>query len=164
MWLIHHVRAKTGFKQGSIQSSNRENIFEIWVSWNIWSVTGFILFKDDSHVKIDDTTAFHKAPQFLNLFEHFGKNVAHWVELKILQVQAPMFLICVLYYFTIFRPKLLISVSGKLYVFGDGSCGQLGLGTKELQSDRARQLTGIFDNQKIVTVGCGENYSAALTG
>ena len=52
---------------------------------------------------------------------------------------------------------------GKIYSFGDGSNGQLGHGTIQLNYDAPQQIVAL-KKHKIKWASCGENHTAAISG
>lgn len=54
-----------------------------------------------------------------------------------------------------------VTATGKVYTFGDGANGQLGLGTSLLQSSVPAPIDIDF---KVTNVSCGENHTAILSG
>ena len=56
---------------------------------------------------------------------------------------------------------LAFTVGGNLYTFGDGQSGQLGLGTKTMQTFTPEKVKLGF---KLKHVSCGENYTAIVSG
>ena len=55
-----------------------------------------------------------------------------------------------------------VTDKGLVYAFGDGSSGQLGLGTSELESSTPTQLN--LRNIKVKYAACGKNFTALITG
>ncbi|KAJ8316665.1 hypothetical protein KUTeg_005784, partial [Tegillarca granosa] len=55
---------------------------------------------------------------------------------------------------------VVLSESGKVYTFGDGSNGQLGHNTKILHSESPHQLSF---KHKVTHISCGENHTAIIT-
>ncbi|XP_065296220.1 X-linked retinitis pigmentosa GTPase regulator-like [Dermacentor albipictus] len=55
-----------------------------------------------------------------------------------------------------------LTAEGKVYAFGDGRNGQLGLGNKTLQSNKP-QLIPFVEGIKIAKVVCGESHTAFLS-
>jgi X-linked retinitis pigmentosa GTPase regulator len=51
-------------------------------------------------------------------------------------------------------------VSGKVYTFGGGECGQLGMGTNLLDCDTPRVISLA---KRIVKISNGENHTACVT-
>lgn len=57
---------------------------------------------------------------------------------------------------------LLVSEDDKLYVFGAGLYGQLGLGTEELKAKYPLPLEDVNDD-KVLMIACGANFSLCYT-
>ena len=55
-----------------------------------------------------------------------------------------------------------VTESGKLYTFGQGDHGQLGLGSSHLQSSSPKQVTSLR-NIHVVGAACGESHTAIIT-
>ncbi|XP_064473019.1 X-linked retinitis pigmentosa GTPase regulator-like isoform X2 [Ornithodoros turicata] len=58
--------------------------------------------------------------------------------------------------------SLALTAEGKVYAFGDGKNGQLGLGNKTLQTTKPQQVT-FSDDARVAKVVCGESHSAFFT-
>lgn len=66
------------------------------------------------------------------------------------------------YFLNSFNTKFFY-VAGKIFTFGDGSKGQLGLGS-DLQRSKYPEPVDFFEKIKITKVFCGECHTAFLTG
>jgi len=56
-----------------------------------------------------------------------------------------------------------LTAAGTVYCFGEGSAGQLGVGTA-LKVLAVPKLVPFPENRKITMVSCGDSHSAALSG
>lgn len=53
--------------------------------------------------------------------------------------------------------------TGEVYSFGTSSNGQLGLGTRILETPQPMKLASIAGSHRIVRISCGENHTALVT-
>ena len=58
---------------------------------------------------------------------------------------------------------IFLLAKGGVYSFGEGSSGQLGLGTNTMDSAKPSLIT-YFKDIKIKYTSCGENFTAAISG
>ena len=58
---------------------------------------------------------------------------------------------------------LVLTESGDVYSFGTSSNGQLGLGTRILESAEPLKIASISGHHTVVGISCGENHTALVT-
>ena len=57
----------------------------------------------------------------------------------------------------------MLTESGDVYSFGTSSNGQLGLGTRILESAEPLKIASISGHHTVVGISCGENHTALVT-
>ena len=58
---------------------------------------------------------------------------------------------------------MVLTESGDVYSFGTSSNGQLGLGTRILESAEPLKIASISGHHTVVGISCGENHTALVT-